>query len=106
MSRWWRAKPRNTDVLEAMRDMSIQYRLNDRIQPGFIASVDPRAARRQFHVSLGVAAALMVAIGGAALTLRPVAGFDAASQRAAIADAAALHHHDYSAIRVSDPAGG
>lgn len=71
------------------------FDLND--APGFTRSVDPRSARRQLRVSLGVAAALAVAIGSSAFALRPAAGFDAASQRAHIADVAATGHHDLDA---------
>lgn len=75
--------------------------------PGFTRSVDPRSARRQLRVSLSVAAALAVAIGSSAFALRPAAGFDTASQRAHIADAAAAAHHDLdAALRTGLPNGG
>ena len=68
-------------------------RLDRDARPGFIGSVDPRSARRQLRVSLTVTAVMALAIGGSAVALRPLPGFDEASQRAGIADAAAVNHH-------------
>ncbi len=62
------------------------------VRPGFIGSLDPRSARRQLRVSLVVTAVLALAIGGAATALRPLPGFDMASQRAHVTDLAAVTH--------------
>ena len=48
---------------------------------GFIRSLDPRSARRQLHLSVGVAAVLGLAVVTSAFALRPVAGPAAASRQ-------------------------
>lgn len=76
-------------------------------RPGFISSVDPRSARRQLNVSLAVMTALVVAIGSSAVALRPASGYDAASQRAHIADMEAGNHRALDAsLRSGLPNGG
>ncbi len=87
--------------------MPFQDSFDHSVRPGFIHTVDAQAARRQFQVSLGVTLALLVAIGGSAIALRPVSGFDQRAQRASISDTNAISHHGVdAALVVTRPAGG
>ena len=87
--------------------MSLHENFAQASRPGFIHSVDPRAARRQFHLSLGVVAVLAAAISGSAMTIRPASGFDVASQRAQNASfSATSDHHANAWLRVITSKGG
>ena len=72
--------------------------------PGFTRNIDPQSARRQLHVSLGVVAILGLAICGSAYAIKPVDGFDAASQRSIQSAEAATARHDVAAsVRMMVP---
>ena len=75
-------------------------------RPGFVQTVDPRSAQRQFKVSLAVATVLAVAIGSSAFALHPASGFDATSQRAEIVARNPLTQHRLDARLASTLATG
>lgn len=70
--------------------MSLHHCFHQPAHSGFTRSVDPSAARRQLKVSLGVVAALALGMGLSVVAIHPATGYDSASQRAAIASAAAI----------------
>jgi hypothetical protein len=86
--------------------MSLHHNFGQSSHPGFTRSIDPRSARRQLHVSMGVAAVLALAIGGSAFAIRPATGFDTQSQQASIASAWAVNHHHLNANIALKPMNG
>lgn len=86
--------------------MSLHHRFHQPEHSGFTRSVDPSSARRQLHVSLGVVAALALGIAVSVAAIHPDSGYDAASQRAAIASSVAVGGTHLNAQSASKWTGG
>ena len=89
------------------RLMSLHNHFGKVSHPGFTRKIDPVSAKRQLHVSVGVAAVLGLAIAGSVAVVRPASGFDAQAQHAQFVAAAAVAHQPISAeARINRAYGG